>query len=1081
MQEVDIAGVGTVEFPDEMSDAQIQQAIERDILKIPELRTAPTASGELTQSSSSPGQYLMGGAEGVLGKAAEMLFGAAPTAMRVGSQMAARTPLVGAALGAGGEYLAQSMEGGTGQRGVTESNPQALVSQGALGAFMPTAGRGFIPGALKGAGVGLVTTAVPKAIEERRLPTAGEAGFGALIGAVMGGGMGKLNDVLARQAERSTLATALSKDLGMEVSPTEYDVTAALALKAEQELQGNVLKEGRADLLGTMLTRQAPQGPPLPAGVEPMTQTSALLQRAQETITPSPAPEPSPTSSLLQMAQRTLTGESGSSNLFGDWARRIMAGEEPPDLAQLSYMDLLKQKVLAQQAGDTATANKIEQALATRVPPTAVAKQVTSWLGVKQAAQVMQNPSVASTAGMNVFGEAKLVTDAAIQQAAAFAQTTASKTDQRLYKQVADAFVNGELSSADVMNVLDTHQISLIDFVQQYKDTVRSSAQTLQRLSAFRQRLNSLTVDSPQAKEAADALNVMGGAVSPMEKMRWKGRSFIDAWRGLMTTQPKTTIRNIVTQTGASAVEAMDMMFAGNFRGAKNLAQMETQRFVDGMTHVGRFFQGLPGQTDRLDAVFAAFPKQAQQLNGMPVAEASLGKWVGLLNTLNSTQEKFFRRAAFEAHVKTWAERAGVDVATALAKPSMIPDEVIEEGTKRVLKMTFAATPESAFGKAYLKVFHEAPMLYALNPFPRFQANALRFLYEHSPLGLSRLVTRQLSAAEGTTGTITGAREILAQAMTGTALFASAAALRYSPLAGEHWYTVKHEGQDIDIRTNPQGTTQRDDLRPYSPFAGYLFSAELLKNFVLHGESRMNDQDAKVGLQAMALRGGAGYSLADIAFGNDPVSSVPGTLERVAGSLLSGFTVPLRVVKDFVSGVEFAQTGSSEEAKYRDVREHPILGPAAQNIPYASRLLPESPNYLVPGQAMQADYPFMGQFTGRNVSDLTPQEAEVARLGLSSKTLRPQTGVPAADRASARVMALPASSAVRGLMQSPGYQAMDREMQAGVTNQVIDRIRGASQLMAAPPGSALGMEVLKKRLKSSSTPKDIILRRMLGE
>ena len=149
------------------------------------------------------------------------------------------------------------------------------------------------------------------------------------------------------------------------------------------------------------------------------------------------------------------------------------------------------------------------------------------------------------------------------------------------------------------------------------------------------------------------------------------------------------------------------------------------------------------------------------------------------------------------------------------ASPSQIPGDMIDQASKHALEVTFAASPKpGGFGHALLNAYRELPILTTINPFPRFFGNALSFLYEFSPLGITKLLT---PAAQRTlaSGNPASAAQVMSRATIGTGMLAAAIAVRATDIGGEKWYELKVPGSD-----------QRIDTRAMGPFNMYLLMAE---------------------------------------------------------------------------------------------------------------------------------------------------------------------------------------------------------------------------------------------------------------
>jgi len=662
-------------------------------------------------------------------------------------------------------------------------------------------------------------------------------------------------------------------------------------------------------------------------------------------------------------------------------------------------------------------------------------------------------PETALTGGAPVIGEPLLtprvseeatraITTAAKNTAEALGQTQASAEGKRLFRQVAEALSSGQIHVPDLPQVLERSGLSLPEFVREYADTVSASGRQLQQLSALRQHLDRIASSDPQAARALAELTKHLPPTTLWQMFlygagRWPGFVAIDNFRrASLVAQTATTARNILSQTGRYTLEVLDQALQGGIKG-------------EGMGNapelLASFFRNFPGrQTAELTRALEAFPLDAAKLSALPAGEVNLGtKWTRVINTLNSMQESFFRRAIFDATIRGELRQRGLDVATTLANPRTIPADIITTATQRALESTFAATPgKGTFGDAVMRMYQAFPPLTTINPFPRFLMNSYKFLLDFSPAGYLRLLGK---TPEGVLNLANAGKraEILSRASLGTGLLASGLAVRYSDLAGPKWYEIQVGDKTLDAR-------------PFAPVSTYLFFGEALKIMgeagadsirngtdllqALKTHGKMTVQDVAQGLLSINRIAGTGLVAVDL-IRSGAMERKLDLLRDFLAQYLGGFSVPLRTLKDALAG------GSPEEATMRDVRGT-LLGPAKANVPILSQELPPRPSPLR-ADIPQVETPWLRQTTGLSLRTKTPVEAEVDRLGIEFPTIAPRTGDPEADRLIAGKMGILSERIVTRILQGPQYQALPDPQKEAILRNLFGRIGTAARQQAA--------------------------------
>jgi hypothetical protein len=420
-------------------------------------------------------------------------------------------------------------------------------------------------------------------------------------------------------------------------------------------------------------------------------------------------------------------------------------------------------------------------------------------------------------------------------------------------------------------------------------------------------------------------------------------------------------------------------------------------------------------------------------------------KALNVVNFANKGQEFLIRRAAFRAKLSAILEKKGLNID--LVSPAQIDPTDIAKAVDHSLDMTFAVSPKSGIAKSFMEIY-ENPIgktLSFMAPFPRYFYNSLKFNFEYSPAAFLKL----LSKAERSK-IASGDVRLLSKILVGAGMQYVAYEIRNNPeLAGEKYYEIK-------------AGDKRIDARPFGPFALYLLIAELEKAW---REDRPIPEIKDIIQSAAALnfRAGAGLYLLDTATEAvgallaDPsllVAEVekPSRVSRkVAGEIAGGFFQPLTTYRELFADYgkflgEKAGQLAEEEAKLREIREHPFTGPILRRIPLLSQTLPEKELPLsadVPRQNV-LDVGFVKlsrQITGLSAQTRNRIEAEANRLGLTFAELNPRTGEPKADRLIAKHMGPLAETFLTPAVSSGAYQRLDDAARRVIFTKLVSRIK----------------------------------------
>lgn len=610
------------------------------------------------------------------------------------------------------------------------------------------------------------------------------------------------------------------------------------------------------------------------------------------------------------------------------------------------------------------------------------------------------------------------------------AVSTNARAPERLYKEVglvlANALDNGQLGVENIQPILTQYGMTGDDFANAFMTTVSESGRTLQKLSVLARRIaNELPMDPLKKADierwADEPTNTLAGKIHK----GWMGVE--NARRAMLVTQVATATRNALSQVGRLTVGTVDDMIQAAMNGS-SAKESAMGAMRSGMRTIQAVKNQFPGLRKTIDNVLEGNPVAKGALYNRSVHEVeAVNKVIKAANYINTGQERFFRRLAFEARLRKNLDHLGLELDN--VDPSRIPPKALNDAVKYALEMTFAADAKTPIVKQFISAWSKAGLT-TVNPFPRFAfANALPFVLHHSPLGFAKALSPS-TMAKLANGSPAEFNKAASRALLGTMFLGAAGEMRKSN-PDLKWYQAEMNGKIYD-------------LRAFAPFSTYLFVAEALNDIDRpEGEKRLLPADygeAAVGLNRL---GGSGLVILDALRAKD--SQGAGDIgARALGEYLSGFTVALRTAKDLVGAVD------EDEIIYRDKKSNSaidnLVNPTVANVPFLSQTLPEGRVPLKSGTVKPVDVAGMPGGLARQVTGLTAREynaaqREVARLGLNWSEYAPRTGVRYADRHVSNVMSQLVERAIPNLLDKPNYKNRTRKEQQLILSKVLSELR----------------------------------------
>ncbi len=598
---------------------------------------------------------------------------------------------------------------------------------------------------------------------------------------------------------------------------------------------------------------------------------------------------------------------------------------------------------------------------------------------------------------------------------------------ERLFKQVSRLLQAGEIESSFIPEILKKHDLSLDQFAQEYAASISESARNLKSLSDLKKQLNAIyPKGSAGAKALGEKLQVIQDQQGVMGRTLDGLRSIENVARASLISQSMTAMRNLTSfgarMTLSTVDEALQSVLRKTFGGKRE--EFDTLR--NNFTQLTGILQNMPFKKnqqllDLLDSKNGVLAKA--RLLSEPVHDVKLGKYTKMITVFNRVQENFSRKMAFEARMRQNLNRAGMKFED--VDPNAIPEELFQDAVDYSLEMTFAQHAKSEGVRKTIRGFKDFLGTMAI-PFPNFvAANAIPFMFDHSPLGFLHLAKPTI-IREMASGNPERFARHMSRAAIGTMMLDAAMQVRANVGEEFKWYEYPAEdGKVIDARV-------------FAPFSTMLFVAEAIQ----HPEkiSAREWIELGIGLNRVA---GTGLELVDILRGADSKLTIA-SIERFIGAYGGRFTTPIRTAKDLVGDV------IPEEKSPRTTRENPIIGPTIKNIPGLSQLLPEYRSGLdatdpAPQDAFGVPGGVLRQLSGLSAKNVSPIQKEMNRLNIKDKSLIGRTGIAEADTKLRGIMGVIGDEILADMIQSSQYKALNKPEQRLLFEEKIHGIRKAAR------------------------------------
>ena len=486
--------------------------------------------------------------------------------------------------------------------------------------------------------------------------------------------------------------------------------------------------------------------------------------------------------------------------------------------------------------------------------------------------------------------------------------------------------------------------------------TYKFSQKIVDGLLADLDKLNAVGksgIDSDAAKKLLENRNAITGFFQDLDRLRL----------GVMTSQPATTMRNNLNGGFRVAIDATTRAFDnilnarnpfdGTFDIAKNMLSPYESMVVQKI-----FAETFPEQSAKLFRQAA----DLEALYGEETALATLGRKVNILNTMS---DNIWKRAVLSASLKrrisdgdfamtddiretlllnrltamggrdsareaiSNAKEAGESGMRALYEANgnlqarkkltfhdlletnnleKIPDDLLKDAIEDAYDFVYQTSfkGENFFGKlakGTIKAHQDMPFLISsFLPFPRYVANQMKFIYQHTPLigllpldkPLSKDAVAELGKGMAVRKYI---REKMPKQMTGAMLFMTAYNWRLKQGDTTNWYEFKDNNDNII------------DGRPvYGPFAAHVLMSDFIIRYQNGSLPANKVSIMRDGLQATlgsTFRTGMGlYALDNLLedlpdlFSRDAGGKGTKILAEGVANIMNTFLLPVSALRD---------------------------------------------------------------------------------------------------------------------------------------------------------------------------------------
>ena len=587
-------------------------------------------------------------------------------------------------------------------------------------------------------------------------------------------------------------------------------------------------------------------------------------------------------------------------------------------------------------------------------------------------------------------------------------------------------------------------------------------------------------------------------------------------WKGALVARLSTAVRNFETQAMRFTIEPLtkSLDFAiqqvikpfvdpvqlqknavspiSYFQAVvNNFKQWKPSEFKKFKELTNKILEYFPTEKERL------FSRYASDVKNNPRIKLEKEGWfsklltkaesaIDIVNIVNKTQEYITRRAVFLARLDEVIKSNGkfyknktLEQLIKDKETSLIRQSDIAVAVDKALDVTFSKDFNlgggiyDRFATRFIQTINSAPFILTnIIPFPRFLMNSIKFHAEYNPLGIVRYLhpaeIKKLSKGD-TSG--------ISKAFIGLGLISAAIALRDKEYAGEKWYEFKVGERTIDVR-------------PFNPFAAYLFIADVMKRYSNGTLRGLNVKD--IATVFTGIRGTTGLAAVDgiIDLFTNPkidlreenwVKSGYVTASKAIGETLAGFLTPFQNITDAIA--QFYP----EMAKVRDVSGSEFTGALQRRIyPIGMETVTSPTSYIIDKNGVPRaapiikQDPLLTQVTGLGfAATKNPAEKELDRLGFQPREIFRPTNVPEVDRAYKDQLSYFIGKHFSDFIQTPFYQSQSEAMKSYIAKQYLASAKENSKAILQKDPSLVPYLLLLK-INELDTDKRKVINEIIG-
>jgi len=599
-----------------------------------------------------------------------------------------------------------------------------------------------------------------------------------------------------------------------------------------------------------------------------------------------------------------------------------------------------------------------------------------------------------------------------------------------LGEQIADILQTDLVQDTDLQAIANRYNISLTDLGNQAFGLGTSEAAKI------------MAVASKAAKKL-EKLDLEIAGDLPAErfgtKIHRRLKQIESIGKSLLVQPLVTTQRNITAQFIRAPMEGVDRIFDNALARAFGDKTADFSKSFDLLSYslkdrktakemLNLFQETFPEIKSKMNVSYSADIANIAAKSGSGIVDkglANVQKAANFLNTFNSLSDSYFRRSMFASSLAERLRKKGVDINDVIAKKENIykyKDDAIKAADD-ALEFTYSKDIPDNAGivtqayKRWVDFVDTIPFasFVASTPFPRFTYNSLKYLHDHSPLGLISFVDaggiKALSKGDDL------ARKKLSQVLGGTTMLLVGQQMVGSDMIGENWYEFK-------IGKDENGKDLYVDIRPYTQFSQYIMLNKIVKDYI-DGLPVTTEYIKEIfeGLTGMRNVPGTSFGvpfLDALAQGLDSVDSTEGMskfFSKTLASIVKPYIRPLKEAGDFFEQEQLQRTTVPTGGFVKD-----FVNEIKKEIPFVRSELPEAVSPTRP-TTPQKLFPLFRQLTGATlIEPKTELEKEIDRLKIKRQEVLPSSGVKEFDLKVAEELSPVLYKIAEGVISSDKYQ-----------------------------------------------------------